>query len=85
MVSQPLGKYLNFLEAFIAFEGMGRPGGSGGSEKVLKNTFGKYSTKGIPRKGPQVPQGVPMGPKNFFETFSLNKLLGIYRQVWGLL
>ena len=55
--AQPLGIFLSFLEASIAFEGIGTqgPGGSGGSEKHIWKIFyrgdPKIGTPGTPRRG----------------------------------
>ena len=46
-----------------------------GVQEVEKNTFGKYSTEGIPRLRPQVFQGGPIWPKIFVEKFYLKKIL----------
>ena len=52
--STALGKYLSFLEASIAFEGMGRPRGSRGSEKHIWKIF----HQGDPEIGiPGTPRG----------------------------
>ena len=65
-----------FLEASVAFEGMGRPRGL---RRFRKNTFGKYSTKGIPRWGPWVLQV-------YFEKNSLQNLFGcMWAGLWVIM
>ena len=55
-ISQPLGKFSSFLEATIAFEGMGRPRGFRGFRKThLENIL----PRGSRDRDPRYPKGVP--------------------------
>ena len=80
--TQPLGKFLSFLEATIAFEGMGRPRGF---RRFRKTHLENILPRGSRDRDPRYPKGVPWDQKFFWKNFLLKSYLGICRQVWGLL
>ena len=79
---QPLGKYLSFLEASIAFEGMGRPRGF---RRFRKTHLENILPRGSRDRDPRYPKGVPWDQNFFLKNFLSKSYLGICRQVWGLL
>ena len=64
--TQPLGKYLSFLEASIAFEGMGRPRGF---RRFRKTHLENILPRGSRDRDPRYPKGGPKGPQIFLEIF----------------
>ena len=80
--TQPLGKYLSFLEASIAFEGIGRPRGF---RRFRKTHLENILPRGSRDRDPRYPKGVPWDQKIFLKKFFSKSYLGICRQVWGLL
>ena len=81
-LSQPLGKFLSFLEASIAFEGMGRPRGF---RRFRKTHLENILPRGSRDRDPRYPKGVPWDQNFFLKNFLSKSYLGICRQVWGLL
>ena len=79
---QPLGNFLSFLEASIAFEGMGRPRGF---RRLRKTHLENILPRGSRDRDPRYPKGVPWDQNFFLKNFLLKSYLGICRQVWGLL
>ena len=80
--TQPLGSFLSFLEATIAFEGMGRPRGF---RRFRKTHLENILPRGSRDRDPRYPKGVPWDQNFFLKNFLLKSYLGICRQVWGLL
>ena len=58
--SQPLGNFLSFLEATIAFEGMGRPRGF---RRFRKTHLENILPRGSRDRGPRYLKGVPRDQK----------------------
>ena len=81
-ISQPLGSFLSFLEATIAFEGMGRPSRF---RRFRKTHLENILPRGSRDRDPRYPKGVPWDQNFFLKNFLLKSYLGICRQVWGLL
>ena len=72
-IPQPLGKFLSFLEATIANEGMGRPRGF----RRFKKHIWKIFYRGDPKIGtPGTPRGSYGSWNQFFEKISLKELFG---------
>ena len=81
-ITQPLGKLLSFLEASIAFEGMGRPRGF---RRFRKTHLENILPRGYRDRDPRYPKGVPWDQKFFLKNFLSKSYLGICRPVLGLL
>ena len=80
--SQPLGKFLSFLEATIAIEGMGRPRGFWRFRKThLENIL----PRGSRDRDPRYPKGIPWDQNFLLKFFFSESYLGVCMQVWGLL
>ena len=72
--TQPLGKFLSFLEASIAFEGMGRPRGF---RRLRKTHLENILPRGSRDRDPRYPKEVPWDQDFFIKKISLQKLLAV--------
>ena len=77
--AQPLGKYLSFLEASIAFEGMGRPRGF---RRFRKTHLENILPRGSQNRDPKYPKRWFHGTNFFKKNFS-RKVICVYVHCTG--
>ena len=73
-ITQSLGKILSFLEATIAFKGMGRPRGF---RRFRKTHLENILSRGSRDRDPRYPKGVPWD-QNFFKKKFSQKVIRVY-------
>ena len=82
VITQPLGKFLSFLEDPRTFEGRGR---TRGLRRFRKAHLENILPRGSRDRDPKYPKGDPWDQNFLLKIFFSESYLGVCMQVWGLL